>query len=424
MRRLITLRWVRLALAAGAAAAAVAAAVAAVRLRSRPAPPGARRAPGTGTAGGGAARRESSAAGTVPEEDREGKTAEPWPPVPVLGTPTAADLARYARRPYEPRPLPPRRPPLDGTARRRPARWGSAAAALCLLAVAATALESAVFSEEAPEGPAYVEEHYFSDDQLPLVLADRDCTTPVRLEDGRLHARCTAATPGPDRAAPGGDGAAGPPGEPGSLTAVRSGPDRDCGPRTAAPVVRRIDPEVTRAVNRQWARIERWLRANAPATHRSLARPARARTIAVAEAQMGLRFPDDLRASLLRHDGFPHFLRYAGVGVRGIRDTWRSLCASDGVDTADPRTDRWDGRMIPVGADGLGNHLVVDSVRRDVGETGHGGAVSFTPGGVRIRSYHALLRTVADALEGGGSVGRWRPVARDGALGWEIEGEE
>nr|BFE88606.1 hypothetical protein GCM10020093_112070 [Planobispora longispora] len=141
--------------------------------------------------------------------------------------------------------------------------------------------------------------------------------------------------------------------------------------------------------------------------------------------QMGLLFPDDLRASLLRHDGIAsgrtfRFFLYQGMDVRGIRDAWRMLCGVDSQDYGDPRGDWWDGRMIPVGEDGLGNHLVVDSVRRDVGETDHEGTMVFAPGGVRIRSYHALLKLTADALETGGTVGHWKPVAVDGWLDWEI----
>ncbi|NUT07306.1 MAG: hypothetical protein HOV76_27915 [Hamadaea sp.] len=75
--------------------------------------------------------------------------------------------------------------------------------------------------------------------------------------------------------------------------------------------------------------------------------------------------------------------------------------------------------MIPVGADGVGDHLVIDSVRRDVGETDHEGNMSFDPGGIRIRSFHALLKATADAMETGGDIGYWRPRAVAGELGWD-----
>lgn len=95
-------------------------------------------------------------------------------------------------------------------------------------------------------------------------------------------------------------------------------------------VIRPIDPRVRRAVNRQWRAIERWMKANAPESHAALTRPARARTIAIAEAQMGVEFPDDLRASLLRHNGGFTFAGDEAMSVREIRDEWRTTCAHGG----------------------------------------------------------------------------------------------
>ncbi|MDA0631960.1 SMI1/KNR4 family protein [Nonomuraea sp. MCN248] len=321
----------------------------------------------------------------VPAPPEEQPAVASWPPAPILGTPTAEDLRRYAHRPSVlDRPavsrfLEPREPrePLDRATRRLVIRWGVAALALVVLAGGTHLLESRVF----PEG----------DGVTQAMTSDVSCGAPgvrCEVETEEVHA---------------------PP------------PDADCRPGGAAPRVRRPDPKVTRAVNRQWRRIETWLRTNAPRSHRALGRPAEAGTIAVAEAQMGLRFPDDLKASLLRHDGGLALLGHWTQGVRDIRDTWRMLCESDDMDMAeDPRGDWWDGRMIPFGADGSGNHLVVDSVRRDVGETDHEGGMGFRPAETRIRSYHALLKATADALESGGSIGYWKPGAVSGSLDWQI----
>ncbi|MBB2911911.1 cell wall assembly regulator SMI1 [Streptosporangium becharense] len=210
--------------------------------------------------------------------------------------------------------------------------------------------------------------------------------------------------------------------------------DEYCHPRVGTPRVRPVSPKVTRAVNRQWRRIERWLRVNAPESRRTLGRPGRARTIAIAEAQMGVRFPDDLRASLLRHDGAVPtasargfgFLGKVNLSVRGIRDTWRQLCGvHDEVKNGQPgdgaHGERWHGRMIPFGADGSGGHLVIDSFRRDVGRAGRdGGVMSLTSGETPIRSYYALLKATADALETGGPVGDWKPGATGGELRWDL----
>ncbi|GAA3445600.1 SMI1/KNR4 family protein [Planomonospora venezuelensis] len=436
MLRLIGSRRVRLALAAVVVVAAVAVAV--LRFRRGPAPSG----PVSGAAGNGEAPRGSDAQASGvrasgARASREAAAAAPWPPVPVLGIPTDADLARYAAAPYEPGELPPPRPPLDEAARRRVVRWGAAAIALCVLVFAAQALETAVFSDETATGPEYTEEHVYPED-LQDLFADRDCTPPTREAGGMLRTFCVAVVERTPPASGDGDVPEDSAPQAEDLSAAARGeaaepsgtaPDEDCRPGTGTPAVRKVNPRVTRAVNRQWARIERWLRANAPGSHRTLAPPARARTIAVAEAQMGLRFPDDLRASLLRHNGSVHagrvwgfgFLMNESLGVRAIRDTWRGLCETDAGDGADdPRSDWWDGRMIPVGSDGLGNHLVVDSVRRDVGGTDHEGSMDFAPGGVRIRSYHALLKLTADALERGGSIGFWKPVVVGGELDWTV----
>ncbi|MBG0829325.1 SMI1/KNR4 family protein [Planomonospora sp. ID67723] len=451
MLRLIGSRRVRLALAVVATAAVV---VAVLRLR-RGAP--AARGPAAsepGTVASAPEDRQALAGPGAPpgapaaSDTRAAQAVAPWPPAPVLGTPTAADLARYNVTRYEPKRLLPPRPPLDEATRRRLTRWGSAAIALCLLVFATQALEAAVFSKETAAGPEYTEEHVYPE-HLQDFYDGRDCTPPSRDANGMLHAFCTAETlppatgdgsvfmsdvmprtvrPSTGEAAARPSAESVPPPFPPATETAGPGPDEDCRPGTGTPVVREVDPGVTRAVNRQWARIERWLRANAPSSHRTLAPPARARTIAIAEAQMGLRFPDDLRASLLRHNGSVPvgkvwgfgFLMNENMSVRAIRDTWRGLCEIDAEDVTDPRSEWWDGRMIPIGADGLGNHLVVDSARRDVGESDHEGNLDFRPGDVPIRSYHALLKLTADALERGGSIGYWRPVVVDGELEWEV----
>ncbi|MFI6788802.1 SMI1/KNR4 family protein [Nonomuraea sp. NPDC050383] len=368
-----------------------------------------------------------------------------WPPVPVLGTPTADDLARYAARPSlfdrpaftsffaagEPR------GPLDEAARRRLARWGVAGLALLLLAAGTQVLELAVFSKETGGGTREETsvEAAFGWEYGPA-YGDESCdgTSP----DG--HVACFFATVRPEDAPTGDqlpvvedpvteDPVTEDPVTEDPVAEDASDPDADCLPGDARPRVRKPDPKVARAVNRQWRRIEVWLKANAPRSYRTLGRPAKPEAVAAAEASTGLRFPDDLRASLLRHDGAVMtngtwgfgFLGNSNMAVLDIRDTWRGLCEIDGdAEFADPRMDWWDGRMLPFGASGTGDHLVIDSVKGDVGETDHEGSMRFRPGGVRIRSYHALLKATADALETGGSIGYWKPRAVAGELDWEV----
>ncbi|MFI7110677.1 hypothetical protein ACIBK9_30500 [Nonomuraea sp. NPDC050227] len=187
----------------------------------------------------------------------------------------------------------------------------------------------------------------------------------------------------------------------------------NCAPRRRPIDPRRVAPDVKRAVDVQWRRIERWLRSNAPRTYRTLGGPVRARTIAVAESQMGVDFPDALRASLLRHNG----ARGAGVlgfrpgvgdhlTVRGIRDAWREMCARRPAGS-------WDGLLIPIlsytAADGATAYATVSSADGTVsGVTGR-----------RLRSSYTLLRTVADALERGGAIDGRRPVVTGGVLRWK-----
>ncbi|MEQ4716461.1 SMI1/KNR4 family protein [Nonomuraea sp. B19D2] len=208
-------------------------------------------------------------------------------------------------------------------------------------------------------------------------------------------------------------------------------PDPNCSPVRRPVTVRPIDPEVKRAVDRQWRRIERWLRANAPRTYRTLAGPGRARTIAIAESQMGVDFPDDLRASLLRHNGsrgrsvFGFWYDGAdALGVRQIRDTWRRLCSWERTDLgSDPAVEYWNGRMIPFlhfaerDSENM-EYAVVDST---------GGAVGWDDTisgmGPRLQSTYALLRAVADALEHGRAVDGWRPAVQRGVLRWDDVGD-
>ncbi|WP_235994568.1 SMI1/KNR4 family protein [Nonomuraea montanisoli] len=397
---MIISRRVWLALAASAIAVAV---VLIVRSRRRPALPAPVRREDAPV------RREDApaepAASAGPPVDR-------WPPAPVLGTPTDEDLARYAAAgpPRIPAFLQgghdrPVREPLDEATRRRLTRWGAAALALCLVAGGGRLVESAVFSKE-PElswGP--------SQEEVCPTDPSRSQATCLFAE---LHPGSTMS--GPEEPVPG-------------PWAV---PDPDCHPPSRVFPVLAPDPKVTRAVDRQWRRIERWLRTHAPRSHRTLAGPADPAAVAAVEARMGRRLPGDLRASLLRHDGAVTtkdtwgfgFLGNTSLSVQETLETWRGLCDVDdedyGGEESDPRSQWWDGRMLPVGADGSGDHLVVDSVRRDVGDTDHEGSLDFTPGGVRIRSYHALLKAVADALEKGRAIGYWKPEVVGGELEWTV----
>ncbi|GHH62917.1 hypothetical protein GCM10017673_02920 [Streptosporangium violaceochromogenes] len=404
MLRLITYRWVRLALAAAAVTAIV---VVVLRLR---------RSSAAVTYTPGVAPRGVPAAGA-------GRGPAPRRPPPrTSGAPAGRALPSRAPAP---RRRPPARPPSTG--RRRAARWGALVGAVCLLAAGAQALEGMTFSKEAVTSEPAPDSCLFGPGRgagetvegggpacrwgEAEVVAGTGAGTGSRAGTNRAGLRVVTS---PESVSPTGSPAEGDlPAEVPRFAAIPG-----CRPPAALPRARPAGPKVVRAVNRQWARIERWLAANAPATRRLLAPPARARTIAAAERQMGMRLPGDLRASLLRHDGLPrrHGAAGAGVearsgllsgellGVRAIRDTWRALCGlgGDGGGAAPSRAG-WRGRMIPFKAEGGGAYLVADPAGRGVGRIRGPGGLDMTPEGRVIRSYYALLKQTADTLEAGGA---------------------
>lgn len=204
-------------------------------------------------------------------------------------------------------------------------------------------------------------------------------------------------------------------------------PEAGCSPPDRAPAVRPVKPKVQAAVDRQWKRIETWLRANAPKTHAQLGPPAESRDIAAVEARIGLRFPDSLRASLLRHNGNRAggwgsgfgFLGHWNMSIKDIGDTWTMMCEIDPGEEGDPRSEWWSSRMIPFGDFGDGGNLVIDSVVGDIGWYFNKTGTSFAPDQPWRGSYYALLKASADVLEQGGDLDGWKPVVDEGELGWD-----
>ncbi len=195
-----------------------------------------------------------------------------------------------------------------------------------------------------------------------------------------------------------------------------------CKPARRPPVVKYPDKAVAAQVDAAWRRIERWLARHAPRTLRSLRPPASPSAIARAEARMGLTFPDDLRASLLRHDGgrFGPGGLWDYAPVREIAREWAMMCGLylDGSIAPDPWW--WHGRLIPYAMAVDGGHLFVDA---QTGKTGE----YFNEEGLRLDgdvawpSYLAQLAAVADALESGRPLRRWKPVVARGELDWDLD---
>lgn len=168
-----------------------------------------------------------------------------------------------------------------------------------------------------------------------------------------------------------------------------------------------------------WQRIETWYAANAPA---SALRPgASERAVAAAESELGLTFPAEFRASLLRHDGTAEGAWPTGTllpveGILSEAGIWRGLLeggdfgedadhdASEGGGLTQPGW--WVRGWVPVDADGAGNGAVLDL---DPGPRGQVGQLldmdhEVGPSGPHHASFVAYLRHVADELDSGAYV--------------------
>jgi cell wall assembly regulator SMI1 len=225
-----------------------------------------------------------------------------------------------------------------------------------------------------------------------------------------------------------GDGAVMPPAVTEPAEAAATAAAVDCDPMPRAPAVRRPKAAATRRVDAAWHRIERRLARWAPKTYRRLNPPASPQALARAEAALGRRLPDELKASLLRHDGGQFILwwLYEPIGVDEIVQDWRRRCEiardapwspDDYPDAdADPEGLWWHGGVVPFTRDGGGNSLVIDRKGR-VGEFSHEVGLSFG-GDTGWRSYAAFLEDVADSLESGEPLRDSPPSVRAGGLEW------
>ncbi|RGA01709.1 hypothetical protein DI270_027930 [Microbispora triticiradicis] len=376
VRRLISSRPVRLALLAALVAGAAAGLVLAARRRRAATPVG------------------PSRATTSPPQGESGDAEARRGPEPVLGWATEEDLERY-RRPEGGAPvarllggLPPIKgivPPRGTRAR----RWTVAAVvSITLLALGAQVLESAVFAPDAWTSYEPCPADVCEPGQGPGILYSvADCTAD----------ECGGEVPAyPEDREP-----------------VTAEPETSPGPQcvlhpapAGTPVVRPVSRRVTAGVNRQWRRIERWLRAHAPRTYASLNGPAAPRLVARAEERLGTRLPDSLRASLLRHDGsrggasFRFPTSDLMMSTREMVSAWPEACGLGGVPFA---------RAVD-----FGGYLVTDAATGGVGAASP--ELPYYQAG--WSSYYALLRATADALTRDAAVDGFRPVVRRGALDW------
>nr|WP_275936316.1 SMI1/KNR4 family protein [Sinosporangium album] len=216
---------------------------------------------------------------------------------------------------------------------------------------------------------------------------------------------------------------------PGSDAATKASP---CNPSPPHPSLRLPDISATRRVEAAWIRLERWLASNAPRTYSDLAPPAAPRELARFERSMGLRLPDDLKASLMRHNGVIQGsgslfgMMYAPMSAQEIYDAWHALCENgeaeagypDANDTdIAPEAYWWHPSVIPFAQDTGGDHLVLDR-EGHVGEFFNDEGLIFADNAGHS-SYVSLLERVAKSLESGRPLNLWRPIVTpNGVLEW------
>jgi cell wall assembly regulator SMI1 len=133
-------------------------------------------------------------------------------------------------------------------------------------------------------------------------------------------------------------------------------------------------------INTYWGRIEAWLGKNTRDILAGLAPGATDAEIAAAEKELGVEFPDDVRASYTRHNGQMRDKIGNPIGgglidaheflsLNGILDQWRvwkELLDADtfegNVGEAAPgiKPHWWSAKWIPLTYDGSGNHFCLD----------------------------------------------------------------
>ncbi|KAA0940113.1 SMI1/KNR4 family protein [Streptomyces apricus] len=177
-------------------------------------------------------------------------------------------------------------------------------------------------------------------------------------------------------------------------------------------------------VQDSWSRIDAWLREHAPRTFATLRPPAGVEEIKAAQDELGLTFPPDLVASLLRHDGAldgPETFQFSThdrlLEVSGILDDTRFMrAAADTLDEEDE--DYWQHGYVKFGSYGATSDGLVIDCRTGRGSFGAIGRF-FDETGTSFGKADSLggyLAELADRLECGRDAG---VVTFNGRLLWE-----
>jgi cell wall assembly regulator SMI1 len=171
-------------------------------------------------------------------------------------------------------------------------------------------------------------------------------------------------------------------------------------------------------VGELWTRIEVWLAANAPAISVGLNPPASARELAKTERFLGVKFPEEVRLSYLRHNGqslgspamFAGWEWYSLDRIRCDWTAWKNLliCGKfasrrSDVDGLTIRKDWWHPAWIPLTHIDTGDGHYLDLAP---GPQGTAGQIieMWNDAGLRLvvaASFREWLNSFTDDLEGG-----------------------
>ncbi|WP_328697989.1 SMI1/KNR4 family protein [Streptomyces sp. NBC_00342] len=177
-------------------------------------------------------------------------------------------------------------------------------------------------------------------------------------------------------------------------------------------------------VQDSWTRIDAWLRVHAPRTFATLRPPAGDEEIAAAQEELGVTFPPDLVASLLRHNGVlegPEAFRFStGDRLLGVSGTLGDTEFMRGIDQGPDgeAEDYWLRSYVKFGSyDVTSDGLLMDcrTERDSFGAIGR----FFDETGTRFGQADSLggyLAELADMLERGQEAG---VVTFNGRLFWE-----
>lgn len=134
-----------------------------------------------------------------------------------------------------------------------------------------------------------------------------------------------------------------------------------------------------------WLRIEDWLHAHLPAETIGLNPPASQAELAEAEQTLGVRLPEAVRASYLRHNGqstdsVSLLYGWKWLTLNEICEEWaewqeilESGALDDLVNEGDPlklQSDWWHPGWIPLTASGNGDHCCLDLAPGPAGQVG------------------------------------------------------